>query len=325
MQSRFTRTVVLVAGLAVATTACGRYSWSSLVSAKDFKDGIGAYQKADYRTAIEEFESSVAANPNFQFSGFAYFYLGNSYDSLYRPARKGEPENDANLTKAVEYYRLAIEKLATSDMPQAPEFHKRSYEYLISAYGSSKLDDFSQAEPIAKELISIEPNEPTNYQALGRLYEDQGQYEQAEAMYHQAIEIRPDDAAGYQLLAGYYNRQGEFDKTMEAFRQRAEVEPNNPEAWHTIGTYIYDKVYRDKALAREAALKYVLEGIEAEDRSIALNADYFEAVTFKGLLLRQQALLERAPARQQELIAEADQLEARALDIQAKQAGTPAN
>jgi tetratricopeptide (TPR) repeat protein len=324
MQSRFTRTVVLVVGLAVATTACGRYSWSSLVSAKAFKDGIAAYQKADYRTAIEEFEASVSSNPDFQFAGFAFFYLGNSYDNLYRPARKGEPENDANLTKAVEHYRTAIEKLATSDMPQAPEFHKRSYEYLISAYGSDKLDDFSMAEPIAKELISIEPNEPTNYQALGRLYEDQGQYEQAEAMYMQAIQVRPDDPAGYQLLAGYYNRQGEFDKTMEAFRKRAEMEPNNPEAWHTIGTYNYDKVYRDKSLSREEALKYVQEGLEAEDRSIELNADYYEAVTFKGLLLRQQALLERNPARQQALIEQADQLQARAEEIQAKQAGAAA-
>ena len=324
MQSRFTRTVVLVVGLAVTTTACGRYSWSSLVSAKNFKDGIAAYQKADYRTAIEEFEASVAANPDFQFSGFAYFYLGNSYDNLYRPARKGEPENDANLTRAVEYYRQAIDKLATSDMPQAPEFHKRSYEYLISAYGSDKLDDFSQAEPIAKELISIEPNEPTNYQALGRLYEDQGQYEQAEEMYLQAIQVQPDDPAGYQLLAGYYNRQGEFDKTMEAFRKRAEMEPNNPEAWHTIGTYNYDKVYRDKSLTRDQALEYIEQGLEAEDQAIDLNADYYEAVTFKNLLLRQQALLERNPARQKELLSEADQLQQRAEAIQAKQQGAAA-
>jgi tetratricopeptide (TPR) repeat protein len=323
MQFRFARTA-LVVGLAVATTACGRYSWNSLVSAKDFKDGVAAYQKADYRTAIQEFEASVASNPDFQFSGFAYFYLGNSYDNLYRPARRGEPENDANLTKAVEYYRMAIDKLATSEMPQAPEFHKRSYEYLISAYGSDKLDDFSKAEPVAKELISIEPNEPSNYQALSRLYEDQGQYEQAEAMLHQGIEVRPNDPTGYQMLAGYYNRQGEYDKTMEAFRKRAELEPNNPEAWHTIGTFHYEKVYRDKSLSRNVALEYIEEGLESEDKAIALNPEYMEAVTFKGLLLRLQAVLERNPARQRELIAQADQLQKRAEELQAKQSGANA-
>ena len=31
--------------------------------------------------------------------GCVYFYLANSYDNLYRPARKGEPNNDAYLTR----------------------------------------------------------------------------------------------------------------------------------------------------------------------------------------------------------------------------------
>ena len=59
MQVRFVRALVLVVGLTLTTTACGRYSFSSLSSAKDFQDGVKAYQKSDFRTAIEEFESSV--------------------------------------------------------------------------------------------------------------------------------------------------------------------------------------------------------------------------------------------------------------------------
>src|SRR5688572_29645718 len=255
MHARLVRAAVLVMGLTLTTTACGRYSWSSLNSSYDFQNGIKAYGKSDFRTAIAEFESSIQTNPDFPAAGFAYFYLGNSHDSLYKPAKKGEAENDAHLDKAVEYYRKAIETLANSPIPQAKEFHKRSYEYLISAYGSDKLDDFSKAEPIARELIAIEPNEPSNYQALGKLYEDQADFEQAEAMFMKAIEVKPNDPAGYQLLAGYFNRRGEFDKTMAAFQRRAEFEPNNPEAWHTIGTYNYDKVFRDKALSRDLQRK----------------------------------------------------------------------
>jgi tetratricopeptide (TPR) repeat protein len=206
----------------------------------------------------------------------------------------------------------------------ASQFHKRSYEYLISAYGSDKIDDFSQAEPIALELIGIEPNEPSNYQALGKLYEDQAEFERAEEMFKKAIEVRPNEPGGYQLLAGFYNRRGEFDKTMEAFQRRAEMEPNNPEAWHTIGTYNYDKVFRDKSLSRDMQRKYVDIGIAAEDKALALNADYFEAVTFKNLLLRAKALTERDPAAQKRLIDEAERLKTRAEQIKAKQSGTPA-
>ena len=39
----------------------------------------------------------------------AYFFLGNSYDNLYKPARKGEAENDTILTKAIENYKISAE------------------------------------------------------------------------------------------------------------------------------------------------------------------------------------------------------------------------
>lgn len=316
MQFRFTRILVLAVGIAVAASGCGKYSINSIRALKAFKDGAGLYQKGAYRDAAPLFESSIALNPDF---GFAYFFLGNSYDSLYKPSRKGEPENDAMLPKAVENYRKAIEKLANSTEPQAAQFRKLSYEYLIAAYGSDKLNDFTQAEPLAKELIALEPNEPGNYQALAKLYEDQGQYDEAEAMFRKATEVKADDPAGYQLLAGYYNRQGQFEKTIDAFQRRAAMEPNNPEAWHTIGTYYYDKVLRDKSLAKDVAKSYVKNGLAAEDKALALNKDYFEAVTYKNLLIRLQALQE--PQNAKALLAEADQLRDRALALQKAQTG----
>ena len=47
-----------------------------------------------------------------------YFYLGNSYDNMYRPARKGEPANDALMQKAVDNYKLASEKLTEESTPR---------------------------------------------------------------------------------------------------------------------------------------------------------------------------------------------------------------
>ena len=74
-------------------------SISNIRSLKAFQDANNLYKKAEYKGAIERYEASVQFNPEL---GFAYFFLGNSYDNLYKPAKKGEPENDANLTKAVE-------------------------------------------------------------------------------------------------------------------------------------------------------------------------------------------------------------------------------
>ena len=102
---------VVVVALGVGAAGCGRYSISNIRSLKAFQDANNLYKKAEYKAAIERYEASVKFNPEL---GFAYFFLGNSYDNLYKPAKKGEPENDANLTKAAENYRTAIQKLATT-------------------------------------------------------------------------------------------------------------------------------------------------------------------------------------------------------------------
>jgi tetratricopeptide (TPR) repeat protein len=317
MQFRFSRmVVVLIAGLSLASAACGRYSISSIRSAKAFQDGLGLYQRADYVPAAEHFEEAIRLNPAFPFS---YFFLGNSYDKLYRPARKGEAENDAYLQKAVESYRRSIEMLKGASEEQAPQFLNLSYQYLIAAYGSDRLNDFARAEEVAKELIASTPNEPGNYQALARLYQDQGRNEDAEAMFLKAAEVRPTDPLGYQLLANFYNQQGDFEKTIAAFQKRADLEQNNPEAWHTMGTFYYDKALRDTRLSQDVFRQYVAAGIAAEDKALALNNEYYEAVTYKGMLLGLQASRERNVSVQERLLNEAKTLRERSLDLRKKQ------
>ena len=106
---------------------------------------------------------------------------------------------------------------------------------------------------------------------------------------------------------------------MEAWDSRAKAEPNNPEAWHTIGGFYQDKVFRDKKLPAKVALDYTMRGLEAEDKALALNPDYFEALSFKNILLRQQALFEKDPAKQKQLLNEADEFRNKALEVQKKQ------
>lgn len=323
MQFRFTRIVVLVAGLSVATAACGKYSIGSIRSAKAFQDGLAMYTKADYKNASVNFEDAARLNPSF---GFSYFFLGNSYDKMYRVTRKGEPENDGYLQKAVTNYRKSIEMLTNSTEPQAAQFRNLSYQYLIAAYGPDRLDDFVQAEVVAKELIAAVPDEPGNYQALGRLYQDKGRMEEAEAMFVKGAEVKPTDPVGFQMLANFYNQQGEFDKTVAAFQKRADIEPNNPEAWHTMGTFYYDKVLRDTRLAPAVAKAYLQKGLESEDKALALNTEYYEAVSYKSMLLSLSANRENDSAAKKKLLADADVYYKKAMAIKkAQDAATAAS
>jgi tetratricopeptide (TPR) repeat protein len=303
--------LALVLGLGAALAGCGKVN--EIRAMKAFKDGNRLYSGSDWRAAATEYEEAIRLDPDNQVNtcgdspGCVYFYLANSYDNLYRPTRKGEPNNDAYLDKAVANYKLASEKI-TND----PKMKTLSLQYLVAAYGPDKLNDPTSAEPVVKAMIDLEPNEPTNYFVLADIYADSGEYELAEETYLKAKQVRPNDPAVYMQLAGFYNSQGEFEKTIAAVTDRTKIEPNNPEAFQTLATYYWDKAYRDFRLSDKEKLQYVLSGLQAVDKAIEIKNDYMEAIAYKNLLLRLQANLERDPARQQALLREADQLRDRA-------------
>jgi tetratricopeptide (TPR) repeat protein len=302
---------VAVLAMTVASLAlvgCGQVN--TLRAKQDVKDANTMYQSGNYAGAAEKYEEALAKDPTL---ADIYFFVGNSYDNLYKPARRGEAANDAFLTKAIENYKKSAE------MNSSPNIKKLSLEYLVAAYGPDKLNDPAQSEPIVQQMIELEPSEPTNYFALAKIYEDNGDYEKAEATYLKAKEVKPEEPTVYTTLAGYYNRQGDFDKTIDALHQRTAKEPNNPEAHHMVATFYWDKVYRDFRLADADKRRFVQAGIDEVDKAIALKNDYVEAITYKNLLLRLQANLEKDVARQQALIREADRLRDQALELRKKQ------
>lgn len=317
LRSSFARGSLLILGLTVGLSTvagCGRYSIANLRSVKAFKDGTEAYKKSDFAKAAQLFQESIDNNGE---QGIVYFYLANSYDQMFKPSKKGDPTNDGFMLKAVENYQKAIDKLpGTSDAEN--KFRRYSYEYMIGAYGKDKLDDFSKAEPIAQKLISLTPNEPGNYTALGQLYEGEGRYDEAEAQFRKATDVKPDDSGVWAALAGYLNRQGKFDETMAALEQRTKLEPNNPEAFHSLSPFYQEKVQKDFRLTPAQKKNYVLKGIAADDKALELNPNYVDAMVYKNILLRQQANLEKDPAVQKSLINQADQLRAKAIELQKK-------
>jgi len=301
--------VALVVGLGVALAGCGYVN--DIRARKAAKDGHKLYTAQDWRGAAQKYEEALRLDPE---GGDLYFYAGNSYDNMYRPTRKGEANNDMYLRKAIEYYRLGSEKA------QDPTVKERSLQYLVAAYGPEKMNDPTQAEPVVKAMIDLDPKEPTNYFVLADIYEDSGEYELAEQTFLKAKEVRPNDPTVHTQLAAYYNRQGDFDKAIASLGERVRVEPKNPEAYQTMAVYYWDKAYRDFRLSDKQKLDYVLKGLEAVDRALQIRNDYMEAVAYKNLLLRTQATLEKDPAKQQALLRQADQFRDKAEELRKKRA-----
>jgi tetratricopeptide (TPR) repeat protein len=310
-------TIALVCGVSLASTGCGKYSWSTLTAVKSFKDGNVEYARKDWKKAAEKYEEVVKHEdamvklPQLQ---TAYFFLGNSYDQLYKPAKQGDATNDGYIQKAIENYRKAADK------NQDKQWKKSSLEYLAAAYGSDKLNDPAKAEPIYQEIIALDPTEPGNYLALAKLYEDAGRYDDAEAQFEKARQVKPNDPSVLASLAGYYNRQGDFPKTIAALEEAAHLEPNNPEGYHRVAVFYWDKTRGDFRLSDAEKRDFIQKGLAMEDKALSLNPDYMEAITYKNILLRLKANVTKDPVEQKRLIEEADKLRKRVIDAQQRKA-----
>ena len=303
-----------------ATVGCSQVGM--VQARRDFKAANAAYQQQDYKKAAELYEQTLSEDPTLI---EAYFFLGNSYDNQFKPSRRGEPNNDALLDKAVKNYEIASEKLSGGATEDQKKLGKLSLEYLQAAYGVDKLNDPAKAEPIVQKMIRLEPGEPSNYFVLAKIYEDAGVYDEAERTLLNAKAAKPSDPAVYMTMAGYYNRQGQFDKTIEALEERAKGEPNNPEAFQTIAAYYWDEARGDQSLTDATKRDYLQKGVEAADKALSLKADFVEAMTFKGLLLRQQALIEKDPAKQQQLLKDGTALGDKANELRKAQTKSTTN
>jgi tetratricopeptide (TPR) repeat protein len=321
MHSRFTlRAGVALLGLSLAVAGCGRYSFANLKAKKAFNEAGALYSRGDFRQAAARYEEvvkdpSVVENDPIV-GGAAYFYLANSYDNLYKPARKGEQANDNNLKEAEKNYLLAMEK--ASD----PLIRQRAIEYLVALYGPEKLNTPEKSQPLVDKLIQANPNDPNNYYVLGKVFEDAAKMPEAEQAYLKAAAIKADNPEPYQYLHGFYDRQGNWDKAVEALQKRAQYDPNNPEAWHQMAVWLWAKADKDFKLSVAEKRSFIDQGIEAEDKALAINPEYFEALTYKNILLRLKANTERDPAKQRDLIREADRIRDRAIEIQKKKAAS---
>src|SRR5713226_5785141 len=103
------KVVAVLALGSFASVGCAKVG--EIKAKKAFKSANQAYQAQDYKKAADFYEEAIAAAPDTQAGHQSYFFLGNSYDNLYKPSKKGDAANDALLQKAVQNYQKAAETL----------------------------------------------------------------------------------------------------------------------------------------------------------------------------------------------------------------------
>lgn len=147
---------------------------------------------------------------------------------------------------------------------------------------------------------------------------------QAMAFLGELVKRRPRDPELYRLRSQLRFRSGPSMDALADLEHATTLDPGNAELFYTVGVASYEIAAKDAKLSAQQKRDLIRRGLAAFDRAEALRADYFESLTYRQLLLREQAKLESDPAIQRKLIEEADAVRQRALDILAARSRKPA-
>jgi TonB family protein len=172
----------------------------------------------------------------------------------------------------------------------------------------------SQGELDLRAAVTAQPT-LNGYLALAKLQETRGAIAEAEATLMEATARLPNERAAYLALARFYTQTGRADAAAQAIEQAATMAPLEADAQHTAATFYEEIVRKDRSLDADTRKRYALAGIAAEDRALAIRPDYVDALVIKNILLREQAAIETDAFAQAQLVAEADELRNRAMEL----------
>ncbi|MEO7408281.1 MAG: TonB family protein [Vicinamibacterales bacterium] len=162
---------------------------------------------------------------------------------------------------------------------------------------------------------SADPTNVTNWIEIAKLQEQREALAEAEATFTSAIAATSESHEVVMATAAFFTRTGQFEKAITALEESAARRPQDPAGYHQVSISYMEEAQKDPALTQDQKLAYVDRGIAASDRALALRSDYTDALVYKNILLRMKAGLVADSSLQQRLIAEAEELRGRAMEL----------
>jgi tetratricopeptide (TPR) repeat protein len=321
---------MLAALLALVIAGAG----CELIQAKAaFQDGNKLYKAEDYRGAIEEYEQAIAHKPDF---AEAHAYLASAHQALYIPSRSDDPEIRAHLDKAIEHYEKSLE-VNQGGSPNLEATRRTALGALIGIYSDPPVEDFEKALHYAEELVKDNPEDVMNMYAMANLYEKFNRVDEAEATYLRVVRDHPEDTKACGALSSFYNkplwdaegnaytvdsegpRMARFEDAIQTMLRCADLAPDDPSGYYKVATFHWDKAYRDPALDDTQKNEQADLGIEAVDKALAIQPDYWEALISKGLLYRVKAQVAPNRSERRRYLEQAQILQRQALELREEQ------
>lgn len=185
---------------------------------------------------------------------------------------------------------------------------------LPGAHGVENERAASCALEAFRRLKKLSPDDERAERLYQQTLFDADQYEQLVELYEQRLRRAPEDPAAINGLIQVYSRWGRWAEALHWTEERARRRPLDPEAHYALGVFIYNRLFekgggpekssfdprpgpeRKPTPAFEAADIAGKERVALAERAIAalkkaveLRPTYVEALTYLGLVYRQQS------------------------------------
>ena len=243
----------------------------------------------------------------------AELYNAQKYEEAiaqYDEVLKLDPKHwDANYRRATAYLAL---------------YHPGSEHAKDKEYAAKGIAAFEQT--LALTPPNAETLEKTEKFYLSFL-DSAGEKDKAIAYLEQTLAKRPNDLALINQIATLYQKKGDFPHALEYFKKRAEMDSTNKEAWYTLGVNCWARSYHGGlAVSQEEREQVVDLGVQALEKALSIDPNYFDALSYINLIYREKAKALASVGKNAEAgqaIAKADEYQKRAIDIRKAQQAKP--
>jgi tetratricopeptide (TPR) repeat protein len=151
----------------------------------------------------------------------------------------------------------------------------------------------SEAEPILKEVLRLNPDYADVHNKMGIICNLKGDLRRAAEHFEKALELNPRYTEASLNLAVTYNDLGEFKKAQEVFSMAAQIAHPDP---HALDPFIAGKLANEHFKVGNIYLEFNMndEAIEEYKKAVKLHPRLADVHTKLGIALRNKGLVEEA-------------------------------
>lgn len=233
------------------------------------KRGNGYLQKRDYRSAINQYESALAASANsvaaLEGLGLAYSRLGMYEEAISATNKIAAiaPDNSSAYVSLSWYYSLSDQYQLSADagrmaVKKAPANYM-AYTNLCRAYND--LNRHDDAAAICTRALELKPGDGETSFYLGRAYKGLNQPSKSAPLFQKAVtgllqfvRENPFDADGNYLLANAYTETKQDELALRAYLKAIDLKPRFPQARYNLGVILFIMGRAKEALDQQEQL-----------------------------------------------------------------------